>query len=289
MTNDDASDTRRVLPSGADFATYSAPMIWFAPGLFSTMTGWPRSSERRAPIWRERGSVAPPGEVGRTILTVREGNCWPRTDVLASAHDRVKSRAKMVSTALSSSVSQGSLASVAASVAEMRHLPQICSQRLINLLVINRREIMNVRTLLVLTALLLSACAANIRGTVQLVDSRQQPIPNDSPKGAVVNMINTKAAVDQASASASVDEKGEFESPKDSIKPGVYKVEVSRIGYETQTETVEVGSFGKKLEIKLRRIDEARRKSIKGATSDEDKIINPGEVNIQAPAMSAAH
>jgi len=60
---------------------------------------------------------------------------------------------------------------------------------------------------------------------------------------------------------------------------------VKAAGYETQTETVEVGSFGKKLEIKLRRIDEAKRKSIKGATSDEDKIINPGEVNIQAPAM----
>src|SRR2546428_4193357 len=286
MTNDEASDARRVWPSGADFATYSAPLIWFAPGLCSTMTGWPRSSERRAPIWRERASVAPPGEVGTTILTGREGNCWPKTDVVASAHDRVKSRAKMVFTALSSSAPQGSLACAAASVAEMRHLPQICSQRLINLLVINRREIMNVKTLLALTTLLLlSACAANIRGTVQLVDSRQQPIANENPKGAVVNMINTKAAVDQASASASVDEKGEFESPKDSIKPGVYKVEVSRIGYETQTETVEVGSFRKKLEIKLRRIDEARRKAIKGATSDEDKIINPGEVNIQAPAM----
>ena len=109
---------------------------------------------------------------------------------------------------------------------------------------------MNVKTLLALTALLLSACAANIRGTVQLVDSRSQPIANESPKGAVVNMMNTKAAVEQASASASVDEKGEFESPKDSIKPGVYKVEVSRIGYETQTETIEVGSFGKKVEFK---------------------------------------
>src|SRR5438034_11816794 len=120
MTNDDASDTRRVLPSGADFATYSAPMIWFAPGLFSTMTGWPRSSERRAPIWRERASLAPPGEVGTTILTVREGSCRPRTDIVASAHDRVKSRAKMVFTALSSSVSQGSLASAAARSEERR-------------------------------------------------------------------------------------------------------------------------------------------------------------------------
>jgi hypothetical protein len=130
-----------------------------------------------------------------------------------------------------------------------------------------------------------TGCAGGIRGTVQLVDAREQAIANDTPKGAVVNMINTKAAVDQASASAAVDEKGEFESPKDAIKSGVYKVEVSRIGYETQTQTVEVGSFGKKLEFKLRKIEEAKRRSIRGAASDEDKIINPGEVNIQAPAM----
>jgi hypothetical protein len=131
----------------------------------------------------------------------------------------------------------------------------------------------------------MSGCAATIHGTVQLVDARQQPIPNESPKGAVINMINTSAAVDQASASASVDEKGEFESPKDSIKPGLYKVEASRIGYETQTETIEVGSFGKKVQFKLRKIDEAKRKSIKGSATDEELIINPGEVNIQAPAM----
>ena len=145
---------------------------------------------------------------------------------------------------------------------------------------------MSAKTLLALVALLLvSGCGASIRGTVQLVDARSQPIANENPKGAVVNMINTKAAVEQASASAAVDEKGEFESPKDSIKPGVYKVEVSRIGYETQTQTIEVGTFGKKLEFKLRKIEEAKRKSIKGASSDADMIINPGEVNIQAPAM----
>jgi hypothetical protein len=146
---------------------------------------------------------------------------------------------------------------------------------------------MTARALVVLITplLLVSGCGATIRGTVQLVDSRQQPIANESPKGAVVNMMNTTAAVDQASASASVDEKGEFESPKDSIKPGVYKVEVSRIGYETQTATVEVGSFGKKVEVKLRKIEEAKRKSIKGLATDKDMIINPGEVNIQAPAM----
>src|SRR5258708_39898707 len=90
--------------------------------------------------------------------------------------------------------------------------------------------------------MLVSGCAATIHGTVLLVDSRQQPVPNESPKGAVINMINTSAAVEQASSSATVNEKGEFESPKDSIKPGLYKVEASRIGSETQTETVEVRS-----------------------------------------------
>lgn len=147
---------------------------------------------------------------------------------------------------------------------------------------------MTAKALIALIAplLVLSGCAATIHGTVQLVDGRQQPVPNESPKGAVVNMINTSAAVEKASSSATVNEKGEFESAKDSIAPGVYKVEASRIGYETQTETVEIGSFfSKKVQFKLLKIQEAKRKSIKGSATDEDKIINPGEVNIQPPAM----
>ena len=147
---------------------------------------------------------------------------------------------------------------------------------------------MTARALLVvpIALMLMSGCAATIHGTVQLVDSRQQPVPNESPKGAVVNMMNTSAAVEQASSSATVNEKGEFESLKGRIKPGLYKVEASRIGYETQTETVEIGSFfSKKVEFKLPKIQEAKRKSIKGSVTDEDKIINPGEVNIQPPAM----
>src|SRR6266404_3266442 len=123
MTNDEASDTRRVLPSGADFATYSAPMIWFAPGLFSTMTGWPRSSARRAPIWRERASVAPPGEVGTTILTGRERSCWPKTGETASAHNS----AKMIFNALSRLHRAASLVCAAVAVAERRHLPHMHS------------------------------------------------------------------------------------------------------------------------------------------------------------------
>jgi hypothetical protein len=141
------------------------------------------------------------------------------------------------------------------------------------------------REIVLIVLLALSGCGATIRGTVQLVDGRDQPVANESPKGTTVNMINTSAAVEKASASASVDEKGEFVSPKDSLQKGIYKVETSRIGYETQTQTVEVGSFGTKVQIKLRRIDEAKRRSIKGSSSDEDKIINPGEVNIQPPAM----
>jgi len=145
---------------------------------------------------------------------------------------------------------------------------------------------MKIKSLIPLIALLaLSACGASIRGTVQLVDTRDQPIATESPKGTVVNMINTSAAVEKASASAQVDEKGEFESPKDSVQSGIYKIETSRIGYETQSQTVEVGNFGTKVQIKLKKIEEGRRKAIKGSATDEDKIINPGEVNIQAPAM----
>src|SRR2546426_10701423 len=103
MTNDDASDTRRVLPSGADFATYSAPMIWFAPGLFSTMTGWPRSSERRAPSWGAGASGAPPGGGGGANLAGRERECWAETHVKTHRHDRGKKRAKRGFPALPSS------------------------------------------------------------------------------------------------------------------------------------------------------------------------------------------
>lgn len=139
---------------------------------------------------------------------------------------------------------------------------------------------------LLLATLLLSGCASGIYGTVQLVDTQLKPLPNENPKGTVVNMINTSAAVEQASASATTNEKGEYESPKDSIKKGKYKVEASRIGYATQTQDVEVGGMGgKKVEFKLQKIQETKRRAIRGAISDEDKIVNPGEVNIQPPAM----
>jgi hypothetical protein len=63
-------------------------------------------------------------------------------------------------------------------------------------------------------------------------------------------------------------------------------VEASRIGYMTDTQTVEITKFGsKKVNFKLKKITEGSRKSIEGSRSDEDKIVNPGEVNIQPPTM----
>ena len=144
--------------------------------------------------------------------------------------------------------------------------------------------------LVVLAALVLflASCAPKIYGTVQLVDRNGQPIPatKESPQGTVVNMIATTGAVEQASHAVTADVEGKYQSEKKKIVKGKYKVEASRIGYVTETQTVDVGGFGgKKVDFKLQKIAEGKRKTIEGAKSDEDKIINPGEVNIQPPTM----
>lgn len=136
--------------------------------------------------------------------------------------------------------------------------------------------------------MLLGACSPGIYGKVDLVDANLQPIPvtTENPEGTVVNMINTTSTIEQASHAAVVDVKGKYESEKGKIVPGTYKVEASRIGFETNTQTVDVGKFGgTKVEFKLKKIKEGKRKTIEGSRSDEDKIINPGEVNIQPPTM----
>ena len=135
-------------------------------------------------------------------------------------------------------------------------------------------------------ALLLTSCSAKIHGTVQLLDENMELVVGESPEGSVVNMINTTAKVEEASHSIMVDEEGKFESEADTITPGTYKVEATRIGYVTETQSVEMGgSTNKKLDFQLKRIPEAKRKTIAGASSDADKIINPGEVNIRPPGM----
>jgi hypothetical protein len=149
---------------------------------------------------------------------------------------------------------------------------------------------MNRFTLLVfiIMALALPACSPKIYGTVQLLDADLLPIPvvKESPQGTVVNMINTTTTLEKASHAVNVDAVGKFESVKDNISAGMYKVEASRIGFLTETQSVEVTKFGsKKLDFKLKKIPEGKRKSIEGSKSDEDKIVNPGEVNIQPPTM----
>lgn len=139
-----------------------------------------------------------------------------------------------------------------------------------------------------LLTMTLSACAPSIHGTIRLVDANNRPIPAAvaTPEGAVVNMINTSTAVEQASHSVSVMADGKFESAKDVIKPGKYKVEITHIGYQTETRAVEVGQFSSPtVDVDLRRIPEGKRRTIRGSRSDEDKIVNPGEVNIQPPSM----
>ena len=136
--------------------------------------------------------------------------------------------------------------------------------------------------------LLAGACSPKIYGTVQLMDPGMKPIPpaQESPQGTVVNMINTTTTLEKASHAVVADAEGKFESLKDSIVPGLYKVEASRIGFMTETQSVEVGKYsGEKVTFKLKKIPEGKRKSIEGSRSDEDKIVNPGEVNIQPPAM----
>lgn len=149
---------------------------------------------------------------------------------------------------------------------------------------------MNSRTtrlfLFATAALLLSACSPKIHGTVRLLDTNMKPVVGETPKGTVVNMINITAKVEKASYSVIIDEDGKFESEKDAITPGTYKVEAARVGYDTETQTVEIGgSTRKKLEFELKKISEGKRKSIAGSSSDADKITNPGEVNIRPPGM----
>lgn len=140
--------------------------------------------------------------------------------------------------------------------------------------------------LLLLVAGMTAGCSAKIAGSVRLVDQNLRPVTSDKPDGIVVNMINTTEALENASHSVRTDAMGNFESEKGRVSKGSYKIEVSRIGYKTSTTTAEVGKFGTtKVELLLKKISEGGSRSIRSKNSDEDKIINPGEVNIQPPTM----
>lgn len=144
------------------------------------------------------------------------------------------------------------------------------------------------KMLFAVMTLFLGSCSPKIYGTVQLLDAKLQPIPfaQESPQGTVMNLINTTTTLEKASQAVVVDAAGKFESIKDYLIPGMYKVEATRIGFMTETQSVEVTKYsGKKVDFKLKKIPEGKRKSIEGSKSDEDKIVNPGEVNIQPPTM----
>jgi len=71
--------TITVCPSGAALATWSAPMLPLAPGLFSTITGWPRRSESFGPTVRAMMSMPVPGVKGTTTLIGWLGQVWAWT------------------------------------------------------------------------------------------------------------------------------------------------------------------------------------------------------------------
>jgi hypothetical protein len=138
---------------------------------------------------------------------------------------------------------------------------------------------------LLFAALLLPACTSGIAGQVRMVDNNNQPIANAPLENIVVNMINTSAALEQASYSVKTDAKGHYASESDRIKPGIYKVEASEPGYMTATTTVEVKRSTSKVNLDLKQLPKGSERTFRGMDSDKDKIINPGEVNIEPPSM----
>jgi hypothetical protein len=110
-----------------------------------------------------------------------------------------------------------------------------------------------------------------------------RPVINDNLNGIVINLMNTSAALESASHSVSTDEKGNFAAQNANLKPGIYKIEAGKEGYLTSTTSVNVGSGNTQVELLLRLNN--NRQSIRVNSSDADKIINPGEVNIRPPSM----
>lgn len=133
--------------------------------------------------------------------------------------------------------------------------------------------------------LLLSGCGPGISGNVRLVDRNNKPVADAPLEGIVVNMINTSSSVEQASHSVKTDAKGRFKAESKSIQPGVYKVEAIEPGYLTATKTIEVKKTPRSVDLDLKQLPKGAAQSYRGPRTDKDKIINPGEVNIQPPSM----
>lgn len=139
--------------------------------------------------------------------------------------------------------------------------------------------------LLAVLTVTVTACAGRIAGVVRIVDGNNQPVEQLSPEGGVVNMINTSAPLDKASHSVILDKSGKFSSAGAALEKGMYKVEVTMPGFVTTTVEVELGKTSDGLVLDLRKIPGGSRRSWRNSDTDADKIVNPGEVNIQPPFM----
>ncbi len=136
-----------------------------------------------------------------------------------------------------------------------------------------------------IVALALGGCAASISGTVKVVDRENKPVSDAKVEGIVVNMINTTAAIEQASYSVKTDAKGRFAADPKQIKPGTYKIEAHEVGYLPANKTIEFKDSSREVELELKPVPTGGSRSYRGAPSDRDKIVNPGEVNIEPPSM----
>lgn len=141
------------------------------------------------------------------------------------------------------------------------------------------------KTLAVLVVLLLSGCSAKIAGVVNLMDMNDVALEGVSAEGAVINMISLDAPLNKASHSVLAGRNGSFSSAGSKLEKGRYKVEVIMPGFVTNTMDVELGSASDELVVNLKKIPTRNRRSYRNSGSDSDKIVNPGEVNIQPPSM----
>ncbi len=133
--------------------------------------------------------------------------------------------------------------------------------------------------------LLLSGCASTISGSVKFVDRENNPDPESKVEGVVVNMINTSSAIGDASYSVKTDPKGQFKADPKQLKPGTYKIEANEPGYMPASKTIEFKDSSREVELVLKKMPMGGSRTYRGMQSDKDKIINPGEVNIQPPEM----
>ncbi len=141
-----------------------------------------------------------------------------------------------------------------------------------------------------LVTLLLSACAANITGSVKFADPAENKVADKSGQdsrleGIVINLINTTSQLGEASYSVKTDKQGKFAADPKQLKPGTYKIEVNEPGYQPVSKTIEFKDSSRDVELELKKMPSGSSRTYRGMQSDKDKIINPGEVTIQPPSM----